>query len=477
MEVLAIDRGLRRELIKVKEGEGHIDLHRCILVGAPWSNIHGFRERLRRGHDFSQRIGVKDIRLHCHNVDDGLQMAGHCLDGILAVRSPSSSPPFTGDAASASAENQLAEQMSMKFFSGLQSVISLGEMLEFYDSTHKLNLSFNKQITIRGWTEIFKAIRNVSLTAILLSYFVITDKILIINLYFLYSYLFSVVRFKWLIFDTLLFLTNHCLLYVEFYVAILNLLLDVFIWRMLIYLARELYLGENNLQSTDGAHLYQLISCNTSIQMLDLRNNQLTDNGVRKMCEALVNPDVCKKSALSAIVLWNTKITGACMDSLAQALHENHRLETLNIGSNNLGVVGMQNLRHALCGGSNLHRLGLQNTQMTCESRLYYGFKLLIFKLYLHVGSAGLLALHSAMKMNTSITLMNLDQSCALANNAKVRPYQDEFRRYFDEIKQYCERNKILVLRKITAHAGEIKEAEDKDNVISQKEERGKSGE
>lgn len=38
-------------------------------------------------------------------------------------------------------------------------------MFEFYESAHKLNLSFNKQITIRGWTDVFKAVKNVRITA------------------------------------------------------------------------------------------------------------------------------------------------------------------------------------------------------------------------------------------------------------------------------------------------------------------------
>lgn len=38
---------------------------------------------------------------------------------------------------------------------------------------------------------------------------------------------------------------------------------------------RELYLGENNLQPADGAHIYQIIIASVSIQLLDLRNNQL----------------------------------------------------------------------------------------------------------------------------------------------------------------------------------------------------------
>lgn len=36
------------------------------------------------------------------------------------------------------------------------------------------------------------------------------------------------------------------------------------------------------------------------------------------------------------------------------------------------------------------------------------------------IGSAGLLALHLAMKMNTSITLLNLDYTCTNSNKIKV---------------------------------------------------------
>lgn len=37
-----------------------------------------------------------------------------------------------------------------------------------------------------------------------------------------------------------------------------------------------------------------------------------------------------------------------------------------------------------------------------------------------HIGSAGLLALHLAMKMNTSLTVLNLDTSIAQSNSLKV---------------------------------------------------------
>ncbi|KAJ1368689.1 hypothetical protein KIN20_029941 [Parelaphostrongylus tenuis] len=217
---------------------------------------------------------------------------------------------------------------------------------------------------------------------------------------------------------------------------------------------RELYLGENNLQSADGAHLYQLITNNFALQMLDLRNNQLADSGITKICEALRHPEVIKNSSLTALVLWNNKITVNAMNAIAGALCDNVHLETINIGNNFIGEGGVQRLRPALgCNGSNLRRLGLQNTHMTCQSAIILAECLADNTTMVRVdlrdnpgiGSAGLLALHSAMKINTSITLLNLDQSCVVATSVKVRPYQENFRRYYDDIKRYCERNKHSV--------------------------------
>ncbi|VDM82863.1 unnamed protein product [Strongylus vulgaris] len=204
--------------------------------------------------------------------------------------------------------------------------------------------------------------------------------------------------------------------------------------------------------------------------MIDLRNNQLGDAGVAKMFEALRNPEVIKKSALTAIVLWNNKITAAGMDTITAALCENPHLETLNIGSNPLGESGVQRLRPALgANGSNLRRLGLQNTQMTCQSAILLAECLADNSTLIRVdlrdnpaiGSAGLLAIHSAMKINESISLLNLDQSCVVPTNAKcgttsvgecavvqVRQYQEDFRRYYEDIKRYCERNKLAALQK-----------------------------
>ncbi|KAK5977329.1 Leucine Rich repeat-containing domain protein, partial [Trichostrongylus colubriformis] len=184
------------------------------------------------------------------------------------------------------------------------------------------------------------------------------------------------------------------------------------------------------------------------------------DIGIAKICDALRNPEVVKKTSLTALVLWNNKITANAMDAVAGALCENSRLETLNIGSNPLGEMGVQRLRPALGGnGSNLHRIGLQCTQLNCQGAILLAECLADNSTLIRVdlrdnpgiGSAGLLALHSAMKINHSISLLNLDQSCIVASSAK-----EDFRRYYEDIKRYCERNKGAVQQKIESTAASV---------------------
>ncbi|VDM48209.1 unnamed protein product, partial [Toxocara canis] len=138
------------------------------------------------------------------------------------------------------------------------AAVSLAEMLEFYDSTAKLNLSFNKQINIRGWQALFRAIKNCqSLQLLNLRYTSLSERAIPV--------LARTLRTQPTL--TTLHLENVSL-------SGKNLLLLVCALKTNTVL-KELYLGENNLQPADGAHLYQLIVGNTSIQMLDLRNNQL----------------------------------------------------------------------------------------------------------------------------------------------------------------------------------------------------------
>ncbi|CAD54134.1 Protein phosphatase 1 regulatory subunit 37 homolog [Caenorhabditis elegans] len=315
--------------------------------------------------------------------------------------------------------------------------ISLGEMIEFYDSCVRLNLSFNKQIDMRGWTTIFRSIRHaVSLQMLNLRYTNLNDRSI--------PALCKMARAQPSASLTCLHLENTQMSGKNLLVLICALKNNTGL--------RELYLGDNGLQPTDGSHIYQLITSNSSLQLLDLRNNSIGDSGVRHICDGLRHREAVEKSSLSAMVLWNNNVTGASMDSLAEALIENTKIETLNIGNNNLGVEGIARLKPALASNSHLHRLGLQNTGINCEGAIILAEciadNIALLRVDIRdnpIALAGLLALHSAMKMNTSITLLNIDASCV-----KLSSEKDEFERYFREIQTYCDRNKDDVLKRLT---------------------------
>ncbi|CAD6189620.1 unnamed protein product [Caenorhabditis auriculariae] len=312
--------------------------------------------------------------------------------------------------------------------------LALGEMLEFYDSCVRLNLSFNKLIGVRGWNAIFRAVRNCSSLQVLnLRYTTMSEKAL--------PSLCRTLRVTPCPSLTCLHLENTNITGKNLLILICALKSNTGL--------KELYLGDNGLQCTDGAHLFQLIVSNTSIQLLDLRNNQLGDGGVRHISDGLRNREALEKSSLSALVLWNNQVTGSSMNCLAEALKENTKIETLNIGNNHIGVLGVSHLKPALVSNTHLHRLGLQKTHIDCEGAIILAECLADNTAMVRVDIrdnpielAGLLALHTAMKMNRSITLMNIDPNCVKVNSEKVRPYQDEFRKCYDEIQRFCDRNK-----------------------------------
>ncbi|VIO99218.1 Leucine Rich Repeat family protein [Brugia malayi] len=321
------------------------------------------------------------------------------------------------------------------------SAVCLGEMLEFYDSAVKLNLSFNKQINLRGWQAICKAVRDApSMQYLNLRYTSLSDRAVPV--------LARALRSQSSL--TILHLENVSL-------SGRNLILVGCALKGNTML-RELYLGENNLQPADGAHIYQIIITSVSIQLLDLRNNQLQDGGLRHICDALRHRETTKSSSLSALVLWNNRLTSSGMEALAQALIENSKLETLNIGNNSLLLEGIVKLKPALQKNCSLQRLGLQATNLDCQSAIVLAECLADNKVMIrldlrdnpHIGSAGLLALHLAMKMNTSLTVLNLDISVAQSSSLKVKEYQEQFEVYYDEIKMFCERNKEIALKKLS---------------------------
>uniref|UniRef100_A0A0N5B790 Leucine-rich repeat-containing protein n=1 Tax=Strongyloides papillosus TaxID=174720 RepID=A0A0N5B790_STREA len=317
----------------------------------------------------------------------------------------------------------------------------LGEIMKFYNPVERLNLSFNNKITSIGWNSICYAIPfSDELNYLNLRYTSITNN----KSFPMFAYAMKMSQSI-----TCLHLEN---------VNLSGTHMDELV-RALLYnhVLKELYLGDNNLNSEDGEKLYTLISRNDTIELLDLRNNLLSDQGLKHIADALKTSLAINHSQLCGLVLWNNKITGQSMTYLAGALNGYGRLEILNIGCNDIKDAGIYELKPALQNPlCSIKRLGLQDTNLDNQSVIFLAECLTVNSnlVRLDIRSnpklslAGFIALHSAMKTNTTVTVLNIDKSCSVANSEKVQELQDTFDECFKELEKCCDRNRRLLLDK-----------------------------
>uniref|UniRef100_A0A4W3GBN5 Uncharacterized protein n=1 Tax=Callorhinchus milii TaxID=7868 RepID=A0A4W3GBN5_CALMI len=103
-------------------------------------------------------------------------------------------------------------------------------------------------------------------------------------------------------------------------------------------------LGGNNLTSESTEDLVSDLSINHSLTELDMSNNQLRDYGVKRLSEALRNPE-CK---IQRLRLGGNNLTAHCTENLASALSTNHSLSKLDLSNNKLRDYGVRQLCEAL---------------------------------------------------------------------------------------------------------------------------------
>uniref|UniRef100_A0A0K0ENY3 Leucine-rich repeat-containing protein n=1 Tax=Strongyloides stercoralis TaxID=6248 RepID=A0A0K0ENY3_STRER len=341
----------------------------------------------------------------------------------------------------------------------------LGEIMKFYNPVERLNLSFNNKITSAGWSSICYAIPlSDELNYLNLRYTSITCD----NSFSMFAYAMKISESITCLHLENVNLTGSCIKDLAHALSYNHVL-------------KELYLGDNNLNSKDGEELYRLISRNDTIELLDLRNNLLSDEGLKYISDALNTSWAIHHSQLCGLVLWNNNITGQSMTYLAGALNGYGKLETLNIGCNDIRDAGIFDLKPALQNPMcSIKRLGLQDTKLDNQSVIFLAECLTVNKnlVRLDIRSnpklslAGFIALHSAMKTNTTITVLNIDKSCSVANSEKVQELQDTFDECFKELEKCCDRNRRLLLDKDKLQPNnelnsETDDNEDEDGWIS----------
>ncbi|XP_042638740.1 NACHT, LRR and PYD domains-containing protein 3 [Orycteropus afer afer] len=107
---------------------------------------------------------------------------------------------------------------------------------------------------------------------------------------------------------------------------------------------QKLGLVNSGLTSVCCSALSLALSTNQNLRHLYLRDNALGDEGIKLLCEGLMNPN-CK---LQMLELENCSLTSHCCWDLSTLLTCNQSLRELSLGSNDLGDLGVMLLCEVL---------------------------------------------------------------------------------------------------------------------------------
>ncbi|XP_065292678.1 protein phosphatase 1 regulatory subunit 37-like [Dermacentor albipictus] len=306
------------------------------------------------------------------------------------------------------------------------------DMIEYYESARKLNISHNRNIDSRGWQACSRMLKKTPClqhldargTALSEQTLLILGRALRLG-----SHLNS------------LHLENCSLTGRSLVILVAALKLNPAL--------KELYLGDNGMTCADGLQLANLLRANTRLEYLDLRGNGLQDIGVSHLSDGIAQQPDSADKGLKTLVLWSNGISPAGMRHISRALVATKSLITLNLGHNAIGDDGLLVLREALMRNKSLCNLGLQNTKITCEGAIalaeFIADSQIIVRLDLrenNIGVGGLMALAQSLKLSRSVTRLDLDQ--VKSENDAKDSVQDQ-RRLLLEIGEQCRRNKRLL--------------------------------
>jgi len=210
----------------------------------------------------------------------------------------------------------------------------------------------------------------------------------------------------------------------------------------------ELYIGDNELTTTDGPPIGAMLTYNCTLQLLDLRNNNLKDIGL-----AHIGNGLCDQSeqhsggGLSSLILWNNGLTHEGMAYICEGLARTNSLKALNLGQNRLGDFGLQKLKAGLIKNKSIRKLGFLNTKLASEGAVALA-EVLADSLCLtridirenHIQVAGLMAFSMALKVNQSLLRLDLDK------DIKKEPGMESvIQTVLVDIYNLCHRNKNIL--------------------------------
>ncbi|CAL7941933.1 unnamed protein product [Xylocopa violacea] len=282
-----------------------------------------------------------------------------------------------------------------------ESAVILFDMIEYYESAKHLNISSNPKIETYGWQACANMIRKTQCLEHLEAKDVILNE----------QYMNILSRALRLVCHLHVLKLENCGLSgrsIITLVAALKMNTGI----------RELYLADNGLNFYDAIQLGSLLRLNNHIQLLDISNNVIQDEGVHDILEGLINQINEDKDGkgLSILVLWNNQLTKKSSPYFARIIGLSKTLETLNIGKNMLTDELLFIIKDVLKKNRILLQLGIQSTNLTCKGIVTLSEIIEINQVLQRIDlrnnsieMTGIKALNAAMKKNRSITKIDLD--------------------------------------------------------------------
>lgn len=86
---------------------------------------------------------------------------------------------------------------------------------------------------------------------------------------------------------------------------------------------KELYLDDNGLAHEDAVQLGSLLRINNCLQLLDISNNNIRDEGVRILLDGLVDQsrnEGTSGKGLKILILWNNHLSKNCAGYFAETI-------------------------------------------------------------------------------------------------------------------------------------------------------------
>lgn len=121
----------------------------------------------------------------------------------------------------------------------------------------------------------------------------------------------------------------------------------------------SLLLGGNSFGPEGTAMVAGIIPTKPTLQHLDLRYDDVRDEGARSLSDALA-----KNTSIKFLYLEGNNITNVGCEALASALLENSSIEELYLGANDIGPEGAASLAKVITSNTTLNKLYIDGNQI-----------------------------------------------------------------------------------------------------------------